>query len=79
MITVSGNKFTWVNGRGCSEASDLGWQAFPTQFYIKSHKTGKKLLFLVDADLLEATQGVEGLPITYFSPGNNVVVNVFND
>ncbi len=79
MQVVDGRKFSWKNGKGCTEASDLGWKDWPGSFYILSHRTGQQKLFLQGKADVTQDKDRELLSIDYFVPGGNVTVTIFND
>lgn len=77
--TISGRHFTWnkETGNGCTEISDLQWTHFPPSFYIESHRTGEKRLFLRSDELRSDDNECQGFK--YFVPGGNIEVTLFND
>lgn len=82
MLTFSSQKFLWTNkdNKGTSEISDLGVPAWPSQFYIKSSRTGEVRLFLFQEDIMNGRgEDTELGGRIYFCPGGNLSVIIFND
>lgn len=81
---VSGDKFTWPVGRktGITEISDLGLTGFPASLYVRSHKTGKEIMFLRSQPIIVGDDGGPDEEISgyrYFTPGSDISLSIFND
>jgi hypothetical protein len=76
---IDGRKFTWKQGKGTTDASDLGFQGWPASFYILSHRTGQQKLFLLGESAISNDRDRELQSVDYFNPGGNVSVTIFND
>ena len=52
IVTFDSRQFTWQNGRGVADMSDLMFTTntrnIPNMFYIKSDRTGEEMLFTLD-------------------------------
>lgn len=81
-----GSKFTWKDGHGCIEASDLGrgytgrvWQdACDVGFIVRSHKTGAEKLF-VYAGGLSSSGDVSDVYGFRYDSDDGIHITVFND
>ena len=81
-----GSKFTWKDGAGCIEASDLGrgytgrvWNdAADVGFIVRSHKTGAEKLF-VYAGALSSSGRAEDVYGFRYDSEDGVKISVFND
>lgn len=75
-LILSGNKFLWKGTEGFTDISDLGLKMWPGHFYIHSHKTGAKILFICAGPFYE-NEELGGYK--YIAPAKNVSVTLFND
>lgn len=81
-LMIDGAKFTWPKGTksGSAEISDLNLGGWPQSFFIKSHKTGETMLFLPGDRITQGQGEDEELGgYTYFNPGGDVTVTIWND
>lgn len=84
MLSYSSDRFSWNKkvGIGTSCASDLGLQvgSWPSQFYIKSSRTGETRLFIYyDKIITGPPVDVEIGGLVYICPGGGLTVKIFND
>lgn len=82
MLTFSSQKFLWNNAdrKATSEISELGIGNWPSQFYIKSSRTGEVRLFLFQEDIINGKgEDAELSGRIYFCPGGELSVIIFND
>jgi hypothetical protein len=83
--TFSSDKFNWskLKQTGTTFASDLGLRAsdaWPEQFYIKSEKTGQSKLFLPGSPIFNGRgEDQEFVGATFFVPGGNIEITIYND
>ena len=81
--TFNSDNFNWKDSKGTTFASDLGITAevnFPDQFYIKSSRTGAAKLFLPGTPIFAGKgDDREFAGATYFVPGGNIEVTIYND
>jgi len=81
----SGSKFDWHGGVGATEASTLGprWSgrvwpdAADVGFVVRSHRTGKTMLFTLESTELEKGSGDTLCEV--FRSEAGVVIRVYND
>lgn len=79
LIPFDGNMFDWRDGTGTAYASKLGFPARkspPTMFAVRSHRTGKVKIFVLDKDFTELHG--DGYTAVYTST-DDVRVCVYND
>lgn len=76
--TFSSGKFTWHKGKGTASLSDLGLFAFPADgFYIRSIKTGKRMLFVPDTETMVANEFFDGEASAYHIPGRDIEAHIW--
>lgn len=79
-LTVPSAKFTWQDGVGSTEISDLGWRQLPQHFYVESGKTGDTRLFLFHETIKQgAGEDEETTGWSYICPGGGLTITIHND
>ena len=83
---LDGQLFDWAKGIGYAAASELPegwakrvWVASPLEgFYVRSHKTGQRMLFVAAAEPVRDSGG-DILAWVFTSEDGKVSIEVFND
>lgn len=75
--TIDGHLFSWTDSEGAAMESDLRDYDMNSGFYVRSHKSGNKKLFLY-ADCDRDNEG-DIMNWNFFVPGENITIKIFND
>lgn len=77
MVKFSGSDFTWKRGAGFSTLVRLGIKGFPSDFTIRSSKTGALRTFISDHVTNEANEFFDGEGSAYISTDGLVKVQIW--